>query len=688
MKRTSLVLLFVCPLSVAAQPAPVTTAAASVTVTAPLDPVAALRDQRLTGRALDAGGQTFAWGGGTYRLAKGIFWEIAGSDGTPVGLYFEGAGTLSWAAGDEAAARVYADNAKRVGGLSAAADRSLEASFSRASFYSSHVSRPRLPELATPAGNTPAESFRQHRGRFLADREFAPETGVLAGAVNGTGFAEALLEAGKDLRHRVDGTLGFEETLACVDRPSGMPSTFPDWRFAAVVGRRPVGHPRRTAPPPEVRLVDLGVDVRETEVGWGRFAVEETLAADRSIRAVALILRSHVLQPRTLAPVAVRFAGAATEDGRPVPAVLEKNTLLLVLPEPIPAGGSRKITFRYDAPFLTRWGGDNVWELQLANAWYPQPVAILSAARHTFRSVVRAKKPFLPFASGDTVRRAEDGDWNLVETRLERRVPFVAVVAGAYSVQEETQDGVVCRVASYAISKVKSGARLTNLFHKMRRFYEPYFGAFPWKEYTILEVPSYGFGQAPPGMMRITQEAFQANVLVDETAAFFSGGINERLAHEIAHSWWGYGVWGATENDQWIDEAFAETSAGRLLEEMKDRSDFTRLANIWKSRAKDASSLAPIYLSNDVTRKVERYDSSDVWADRFYLTYFKGSILLQSIRKEVGDDTFFTVLKSFQRSFEKKPAVTTDQFIGLLSYITKKDWKPWFEKVYYGSEMP
>jgi hypothetical protein len=688
MKCTSLVLFLVCPLTVAAQQPPVPTAVAAVTVTAPVDPIAGLRDQRLTGRTVGAAGQTFAWGGGTYRFASGTFWEIAGSDGTPVGLFFEGAGALSWAAGDDAAARVYADNAKRVGGPSVAADRSLEASFSRASFYSSPVSRPRLPELAAAAATAPAEGFRQHRKRFLSDREAAPETGAFAGAVNGTGFTEALLEAGKDYRHRVDGTLGFEETLALMDRPSGKPSTFPNWRFAAVVGRRPVGHPRRTAPAPEVRLVDVGVDVRETEVGWGRFVVEETLAADRGVRAVALVLRSEVLLPRTLAVVATRFTGAATEDGRPVPAVLDKDTLLLILPEAMPAGASRKITFRYDAPFLSRPGGENVWELQIANAWYPQPVAIRSAARHTFRSVVRAKKPLVPFASGETVRRAEDGDWNLVETRLARPVPFVAVLAGAYTVKEETQDGVVCRVASYGISKEKSGAKLTNLFHKMRKFYEPYFGAFPWKEYTILEVPSYGFGQAPPGMMRITREAFQSNVLGDEIAAFFSGGINERLAHEIAHSWWGYGVWGATENDQWIEETFAEVSAGRLLEEMKDRGDFTRLANIWRTRAKDASSLAPIHYANDVTRKVEMFDSSDVWADRYYLTYFKGSVLLQSIRKEVGEDTFFTVLKSFQRSFEKKPAVTTDEFIGLLSFVTKKDWKPWFEKYYYGSEMP
>ena len=687
MKPALVAFCVVCPIVAVAQQPPVSRAGAVVAVTAPGDPIAVLRDQHLTGRATYAAGQIFTWGGGTYRFTTGKFWEIAGADGTTVGLFFEGAGTLSWNGGDETAGRVYAENAKRVGGLSVAPDRSLEASFPRASFYFSSVSRPILPDLASPV-TAPTEGFQQHGAVFLRDRVAPSVMGVLAGAINGTSFAEALLEAEKAVRHRVDGTLGFEETLAVMNRPLGAPSTFPGWRFAAVVGRRPIGHPRRATPVPALRLVDLAVDLRELDEGWGRFSVEETLAADRSSnRAIALTLRSDVLQPRTLSAVALRFGGATTEDGRLVPAVLEKDTLLLILPERIPAGESRRITFHYDAPFLSRPRGDNLWELHIASAWYPQ-LAVRSAARHSFRSVVRAKKPLLPFASGETVRRAEDGEWNLVETRLDRPVPFVTVLAGAYSVQEETQDGVLCRVASYGISKEKSGAKLTNLFHKMRKFYEPYFGAFPWKEYTIVEVNSYGFGQAPPGMMRITREAFQSNVVGDEFTALFSGGINERLAHEIAHSWWGYGVWGATQNDQWIEESFAETSAGRLLEELRGHSEFAHLANFWMARAKDSSSLAPIYYANEVTRKVELFDSSDVQRDRANLTYSKGAVLLQSIRKEVGDDTFFTVLKSFLRSFEKKPAVTTDQFIDLLSFVTKKDWKPWFERYFYGFEMP
>src|SRR5262249_56292734 len=102
----------------------------------------------------------------------------------------------------------------------------------------------------------------------------------------------------------------------------------------------------------------------------------------------------------------------------------------------------------------------------------------------------------------------------------------------------------------------------------------------------------------------------------------------------------------------------------------------------------DATRVGPVFFANETVTKMDAFAAESLFVDRFYLTYFKGATLLQAIRREVGEDTFFTILKSFLRSFEKKPAVTTEQFIGLLNYVTKKDWKPWFEKYYYGFDVP
>ena len=49
-------------------------------------------------------------------------------------------------------------------------------------------------------------------------------------------------------------------------------------------------------------------------------------------------------------------------------------------------------------------------------------------------------------------------------------------------------------------------------------------------------------------MMRITKEAFGvSNLNPEDFAGYFSQGINQRLAHEMAHSYFGYVVQGATE---------------------------------------------------------------------------------------------------------------------------------------------
>ena len=63
-------------------------------------------------------------------------------------------------------------------------------------------------------------------------------------------------------------------------------------------------------------------------------------------------------------------------------------------------------------------------------------------------------------------------------------------------------------------------------------------------------------------------------------------------------------------------------------------------------------------------------------------------MVLHALRQEIGDDnTFFTILKSFQRSFRGQPAYTKD-FIGITSFILKKDMMPFFEKYPLGTELP
>ena len=57
--------------------------------------------------------------------------------------------------------------------------------------------------------------------------------------------------------------------------------------------------------------------------------------------------------------------------------------------------------------------------------------------------------------------------------------------------------------------------------------------------------------------------------------------------------------------------------------------------------------------------------------------------MLHALRQEIGDDAFFTIMKSFLSSFPYQPSQTKD-FVDLTNYITKKDYGPWFDKYLFG----
>ena len=77
----------------------------------------------------------------------------------------------------------------------------------------------------------------------------------------------------------------------------------------------------------------------------------------------------------------------------------------------------------------------------------------------------------------------------------------------------------------------------------------------------------------------------------------------------------------------------------------------------------------------------------EAYSDRFGLLYGKGPLMLHALRQELGDQVFFTLLKSFISNFRFKWAETA-QFIRITSVIAKKDYQPWFDRYLLGTESP
>ncbi len=188
----------------------------------------------------------------------------------------------------------------------------------------------------------------------------------------------------------------------------------------------------------------------------------------------------------------------------------------------------------------------------------------------------------------------------MVHTKVDGPAQFVIAAAGKYEVVDETREGTTVHVATYSFARKGGAERVLNNFFAAKKFYEQLFGmAYPFVELTILEIPSWGWGQAPTGMILLTQEAYSTNPSISGRLA--SMDLNLRFLHEVAHGFWGHVARMDSLEEQWISEAFAEYSSGLALRAMyggeKGDKAFKRRSTAgraWRKGPTAAASTSPI----------------------------------------------------------------------------------------------
>jgi hypothetical protein len=543
------------------------------------------------------------------------------------------------------------------------------------------------PDFGSAPGTPLAEDFKSHQEIFDRAR-VDPGTHLIAAQKLGLPGAAAYIElvAAKDkLVYKYDSADQQQETLTSVHPWNSYVSdkTLSTYLFPTTLSSQPVGRDVRVYARPPFTITALDY-VLTAEGDNAKLEMTETIAPRLPGQtAFRFHLSSDLYVVSNKPPRHVHLVSVADEQGKALSFAHDDDNLLVVLPAA--ATQPFKLKFVIDGDFLIREEGDNAW--QLVNfAWYPTS-RTWAGNNFTVHSVVKLKKPFVPIAQGTTIARKEEGDYNVVENIVDKPITFPIVEGGKYHIVEEKRNDRIIRVASYGMPNDRAAKTLTDLAFGFIDYYEFFLGPFPWKEFNIIQVNTYGYGQAPDGTMFITNEAFNPiKPPADEdflsAEQVFSQGINERFAHEIAHQYWGSAVKMPSREEQWLTETFAEYSAALLLKNFKGDAVYNRMLNRWRAQAKQAAAVAPIPFANRIGG-----DQMLAGAARTQLLYNKGPVLLATIHKQIGDEKFLTFMKSYTKSFQGKFGTTND-VAGLLGVITKQDWKPFFDQYFWGTAMP
>ncbi|MEO8197644.1 MAG: M1 family aminopeptidase [Thermoanaerobaculia bacterium] len=489
-----------------------------------------------------------------------------------------------------------------------------------------------------------------------------------------------------------------EESFGRFERVDGDSKVYGGRMSTSILVGQPIGATWWDARPLDFATVATDIDLvnpRGTDVTMtSRITVQ---ALRDGLRILPFSLRSKFED--TDRKVRELRVTALLVDDAPADYFHHEGTLLVALPRTLRK--DERVTFevRTAGDILDRPEGNSYWILR-TESWYPKPLA--SGTEHsTFKMRIEVPDPFVPFASGEVVLREKTATGTRVTTTIGVPSERAVAIAGRYTTFDREYQGARVHVSTYASAKKFEAERLADIVLGVRTCLEAWLGVpFPYQDLQLVEIQDWGWGQAPPGVIFITREAFMTPARaqsLDEPryAAWYTRGVNERIAHEVAHSWFPHVAKVRRAEENWLSESFAEYSSIECLRQsMTDRKQgeyfFQRAVKDWKFATKEIGDGGSIYLATHLSGDREK----DFHAWRALL-YSKGPLVIHALRDELiremgaerGNAAFLTWMRSYVKNFAFKTGETR-HLVGILNQMTGKDWQPWFERYVYGTEMP
>jgi aminopeptidase N len=297
-----------------------------------------------------------------------------------------------------------------------------------------------------------------------------------------------------------------------------------------------------------------------------------------------------------------------------------------------------------------------------ASTWYPVNDHPSDKATYTFH--VTVPDGVTAVANGNLVAKVPRGDGQTTWT-YEEKAPMASYLAqlaiGDYQLTSEPgPDGITIRNAfasDLAAEATIDFSRTPEMLH----FFAATFGPYPFDVYGVLVVDER------------TQYALESQTLSIFDGSFVNGDASDDhiAAHELAHQWFGNSVTPTSWKDVWLNEGFA-TYAEWLWQEHVDGISVRATATFVHDELTDTE------LPGDPG--VEHL--FDVGA-----VYMRGALTLQALRLTVGDDTFFTIVRTYASRFAGKN-VTTSDLVAVANEVAKRDLHELFDAWLYREALP
>ncbi|NUR74430.1 MAG: M1 family metallopeptidase [Hamadaea sp.] len=302
-------------------------------------------------------------------------------------------------------------------------------------------------------------------------------------------------------------------------------------------------------------------------------------------------------------------------------------------------------------------------EPESASTWFPVNDHPSDKAKYTMSFTVPEGEEVI--SNGVLAGKQSAGGWTTWKWQVgSPMASYLSTFAvGDLRTVESTHNGKPVRIA---IAKTITGSQVEAAVAKTPEicdYFEQYFGAYPFEAYgaIVVDDPELGFS-----LETQTRPIYPAS-MVDNGDR---GGV---VAHELAHQWFGDSVSVKQWADIWLNEGFA-TYAQWMWQE---HAGGPTVSGQFESQYRNEFS--PIWRTPPAAPGASKVFSSSV--------YQRGGMALHALRLKVGDEKFFSILRTW--AAEKRDGNgTTSEFQAVAERISGQSLQALFQDWLYDTDRP
>lgn len=288
--------------------------------------------------------------------------------------------------------------------------------------------------------------------------------------------------------------------------------------------------------------------------------------------------------------------------------------------------------------------------------WFPSNNYPTDKATYTFR--VTVARPFVAAANGVLTGTIDNGD--AVTYVWEMRQPMASYLASVniakFELRTATGPGGLPIRNYFESSLTEADIAAFDALPEMIAFYSDLIAPYPFEAYGVVVMPE----QVGVAMENQTLSVFGADMIFEAA-----------IVHELAHQWFGNSVTISNWPDIWLNEGFA-----------------TYLEALWREHREGKAAfhdyMDGLYASAQTMRAPGNPPAYGLFD---WSVYLRGAWVLHALRLTVGDETFFSILRTYYQRYQYGNACTED-FIAVAEEVSGRPLGRFFDGWLYSDQIP